>query len=118
MQICSSAPFSDKLMSNACTKLDKEEIMLNVETIVKESSIIYQFGETLGIKTQDFKIRMPRKVKPFTANYHCVHVRVCQQGAWGGGYQSLAKHFNLSILLRVKAQFYAFFGHEKNKTCQ
>ena len=59
--------------------------MLNVETIVKESTIIYQFGETLGIKTQDFKIRMPRKINPFTANYHCVHVRVCQQGAWGGG---------------------------------
>ena len=44
--------------------------MLNAKTIVKESSIVYRLGETLGIKTQDFEIRMPRKINPFTLNYH------------------------------------------------
>ena len=51
--------------------------MLNAETIVKESSIVYRLGETFGIKTQDFEIRMPRKINPFTTEPAlCVHARV------------------------------------------
>ena len=81
--------------------LNKEGVMLNAETIVKESSIVYQMGETLGIKTQNFEIRLPRKINPFTTEPAlCVHARVCLQSIQGvsilgGGDSMLGKALEL-----------------------
>ena len=104
--------------------LNKEEVVLNVETIVKESSIIYRLGETLGIKTQDFEIRMSRKINPFTTEPAlCLHARVCHHSIqsvsffWreGGVLDSmLGKALELINFTKgsqtFKIQFYDFLG--------